>query len=40
VDLNPRPDGATDPMSEGDIDDPDEVDTEEREADDEDTPGP
>ncbi len=32
VDINPSPDEATDPMSEGDIDDPDEVDTEEREV--------
>ncbi len=31
VDINPRPDEATDPMSEGDIDDPDEVEPEERE---------
>jgi hypothetical protein len=39
VDINPRPDDATDPMSEGDIDDPDEVDTEEREEGDEDMSG-
>jgi hypothetical protein len=32
VDINPRPDEATDPISEGNVDDPDEVDKEEREA--------
>lgn len=44
MDINPSPDEATDPISEGDLDDPEEVDTEEREAGfldaDEEKPGP